>query len=1022
MIRSALLGGSCHKAIFPLSLGMGLRLGLGANQTGGGAGPTPPAGGTPTISGTAQMESTLTATADPLYGAPISWRWQSNAYNAGVPNPLTWADISGATASTKLLDGNQKLLVVRVVATYSDGDYPSDWVGQVMPFYSSTGFSSGQVLRTAANAANGFLLKSNIAGNTEKDKLVANKGGLGNFGVSSQLTSTASMALQYDDVGTNDQRIQTRLRGVPSAGAAYCALFLRMSGADGSPFSYLRIFVQTNGFILQTIINNTTSGSSQTLNSGGLSIGTLMAGYLLDVQVIANKIYISIETSAGSGVFNALTPAGGTTLTTAAVSGTECAVNSSAGAGTGGFIWDEVALMPIAQGIAGVSATTQDVDFTPSNQRAVVTGTVVGISNIADLELRIETTSGGTTVFDYAQDADNTLASGAMAMYSATSLAAYQGVSLTAKVRNKATLVVLASVTFTPAIEALPQTPMFSMNVTDSMVFEDLIMSTSLIANVTEVGTASPTGDKIIAFPGVVVNTATCDQYRDSSYLSCDAKGRPSGTYPATVNNVSLRHIHSYDRAILGGRYNVEFTPGWDWDLQQPGGVAWSIVGGTYNKDAGTAQIDVSSVTSSTVPIYIRLKGFGLGTATARVFPPQADQYFRMRKTTAPVGKIIRQEYKDSVAAVVTPGAFIRAMNPNKVNRESITGITYNPSNDAAPTGLDYQTFLDTYIKEEAGEGLAGQYFGEPMLPLRGFLELAEDIGCHVYWNSGDLMTDAAITKVATFFHNERAAGTKIGVCNSNENGWNYVSFARQSTLTNNRAIAAGIPASTQSALDTNRVHDLFHAVTGGTDIEYIVEWRYQGLDQSTATAMLTAAPRSRRFHTGPYGSNGVTYQGVTYDSSTYTGAFAAAALLMVSDATAGKAAWDAALRAGGAATLNVACEQANIIARASIAVHGDKRVVWGTYEHDAQHTNIASYPDPPRVAALAELLSYYRSSAWGDTEVWYASKIGKIGGILGKFDLTGVHSAGIYWSQFDNIGDEAQSPNAEYATYIATL
>src|SRR6478735_8549920 len=103
---------------------------------------TPPVARTPSLSGTAQMESTLTATANPEAGAPNSWRWERAPWNGGSPS--VWTP-TGDTDAADLLDFNDKLQAIRVVAVYGGVDYPSDFLGPVAPYYSFTGITSGAI-------------------------------------------------------------------------------------------------------------------------------------------------------------------------------------------------------------------------------------------------------------------------------------------------------------------------------------------------------------------------------------------------------------------------------------------------------------------------------------------------------------------------------------------------------------------------------------------------------------------------------------------------------------------------------------------------------------------------------------------------------------------------------------------------------------------------------------------------------------------------------------------------------------
>lgn len=84
-----------------------------------------PTGGSVTISGTAKMRETLTATVTNASGYPtptIAYQWQAN--NGGTGGN-TYANISGATSSTYVPGGFQAGYNVRCVVTFSNGVSPN---------------------------------------------------------------------------------------------------------------------------------------------------------------------------------------------------------------------------------------------------------------------------------------------------------------------------------------------------------------------------------------------------------------------------------------------------------------------------------------------------------------------------------------------------------------------------------------------------------------------------------------------------------------------------------------------------------------------------------------------------------------------------------------------------------------------------------------------------------------------------------------------------------------------------------
>jgi len=90
-----------------------------SNDSGLIAGIIPSISGVPTFSGTESVGQTLTATAASTLGRPIptrTWKWQRSANGTSG-----WADISGATSITYLLDAGDENNYVRVVQIETNG-------------------------------------------------------------------------------------------------------------------------------------------------------------------------------------------------------------------------------------------------------------------------------------------------------------------------------------------------------------------------------------------------------------------------------------------------------------------------------------------------------------------------------------------------------------------------------------------------------------------------------------------------------------------------------------------------------------------------------------------------------------------------------------------------------------------------------------------------------------------------------------------------------------------------------------
>lgn len=670
---------------------------------------------------------------------------------------------------------------------------------------------------------------------------------------------------------------------------------------------------------------------------------------------------------------------------------------------------------------AYVSVTAGTVIVDPSNTDACLIP-ISGVTTETELAYAIVNRDTDELIADWS--APIAITGGAIDVDVST--AARNGENLAIYFRSTATHSVIGSTTATALVLSSPADhgpAALSINLENTTQFVDLAMHGSLRVRLTTGG-----GDKIVASPCVEVDPATAVLYCDASLLNCDAKGRPSGAYPANVSDVRVLMVDHYAPSLIGGIYDVEFTPGWDWAINQ-NPANWTL--SNYNKDAGTAVITISD-TASVDYAYFVLRGFGVGAAyTARTFPPPAEQYFRMRPRGAPAGKLLSDTYKASVAGLCGPGGYLRFMSNNEVNRVSIAGVKWTPSNDALPAveGEQYRLLAD-YIREEAGEGPFAPGGFQSAWPLRAMLEAAEDTGCNLYLNWPDTMTDEAHLKVATWFKANKQPGTKLLIGHSNENGWNFGPPFRQSTLTYNRAQASGIGAHVQNALDSFRVHQIWDGVfAGDASVEYVLEWQFASSPLNVIKDMIAADPLATHFHVGPYGASSFGF-----DSSSYTSAAGLAFMsqadrdLAETDPTLFLSKWDASLRNALAnGTVPAIIDFYNRVTAASLAVHGDKRVKGGSYEHAAQHSIPSGYPTSQlRDATCAALATYMRSSTFGELDVWYAAQVAGRGGIQTKYtsfqpmSANGIRDHGV-WGVQDRLGDEAQSPAAEYRSWVAT-
>lgn len=181
--------------------------------------PAPPAG-VPVITGTLAMEDILTAA---VIGVPDAIKWQVAPWNGGAPE--SWADISGGIGLTLLLTAETKLKAVRVAARYGSTWFFSAPTGQVTPFYSFTGFTSGQTLY-ANRVAGGFDLFYQSGNTAARDAFTFGSGIVTAAGTGS---TVANRAVHGDDVGSIYQEVTVEHRGGTGPQIA-----LRVSDGDPS--------------------------------------------------------------------------------------------------------------------------------------------------------------------------------------------------------------------------------------------------------------------------------------------------------------------------------------------------------------------------------------------------------------------------------------------------------------------------------------------------------------------------------------------------------------------------------------------------------------------------------------------------------------------------------------------------------------------------------------------------------------------------------------------------------------------
>ena len=183
------------------------------------AGITPSISGVPTFAGTEQVGETLTATATSTLGRPIpsrTWKWQIS--NDGVSG---WADISGATSITYLLDAADENKYVRVVQIETNGvgsdSANSAASGQIAAIPSFTGLldtypsaAAAYSLRQLRTAYSGDAIRVRRA----SDNTELNIGFVANELDTSSLTTFASgtdafVTTWYDQSGSSINLLQT---------------------------------------------------------------------------------------------------------------------------------------------------------------------------------------------------------------------------------------------------------------------------------------------------------------------------------------------------------------------------------------------------------------------------------------------------------------------------------------------------------------------------------------------------------------------------------------------------------------------------------------------------------------------------------------------------------------------------------------------------------------------------------------------------------------------------------------------
>lgn len=335
---SAVEAGLIDPAQWKCELGVGgLRLGLGLGLGGGRGGVAPPVGLTVTVSGTTEMESTLTMTVGG--GTPDEVKWQSAPWNSGAPT--VWTDISGETASTLLLKAAQKWLSTRGAARKGATWYYSDATSFVSAFYSFTGFTSGAIQNP--NPPGAIVIGAN---STVKGQFTINASSQGSINTSGlALTTSAFQVEDLVDFGGLDQEVEfTFLSNAVSQPRGV----MRIEGVDGGPFIAIRATPTTSTLTIE-YINSAGAGSSSTILSVGNTAFASPNGKRGKIKVLEDRLYFLCETAVGSGVFTEAI-SGGTALPASSGGinrpvGTKCGVSAPNASGT--ILYDNPRFRPL---------------------------------------------------------------------------------------------------------------------------------------------------------------------------------------------------------------------------------------------------------------------------------------------------------------------------------------------------------------------------------------------------------------------------------------------------------------------------------------------------------------------------------------------------------------------------------------------------------------------------------------------------------------------------------------------------
>lgn len=965
---------------------MRLGLGLGLSRGAGAGGPLNLVA--PAVTGSLTNGSTLTSTTGTWTGLPsYTYQWKRDG-----------ADISGQTASTYTYatatdDGRYITCTVTATNLLGSGSATSNAViaGENAVVY-STSFAG-----TDGTQLNGFESwdSVNAAGATSLTSLRILSNDLA-------IHSNSGTDVYRKNSGFNDHIAKltiTRLAG-DTTGSSLRTLVARC-GANSQNLVYLSI--QSNGWQFQRRV----AGANTSLS--GFIARTLADGDIFEIrnqgiyaQVWINGSHTSQSVAQNSGL-------GWDVSAVSAATYTGLRAEATVGGSQPAYPFAYAKAFEVQQFLADsitINTTTVElVDTTPGRQRIRLVGTEAG-TGVTQLQALV-LSSTGRVVLDWADVSG--LSGGSFDVVTAELPQSVEGSTVTVWLRDKTNKKTASSVSIAVPVNAevvsltvgvnAAKTGLTGSAAADLMRMAALkVLQNSLFRDVFK--------------PECTVSGSTA--YVDAADIAIDSNYFPTqfpsgGSYVGT--DYPFYFINAQDGlpSYVHGVYDVEFTPGLRWTLNNNG---TAITRSNYNEAAGTATLTVTGATGSNPEI--RFSGYDNGGGyVARTLPAAGVGYFRAIKQGQPAGKRFLSQTITSLGGVTSSGGFIRFMEAAGTNRGAFAGVTYNSKTARRPA---------------TAVGLVSE--GETM-SLEDMLEICTDNGSNPWICIGDTATSGYVTDVAQYLFDNMPVGMKVAVEYSNE-VWNFGPGFTQSTAVNDRATAAGVTNRVQYSREyKTNVLDPFEAVFGVNNprLHPMFSWQ-TSLTYSDMVSMLdenNIYQKIKGFAIAPYIGDGVG--GTANDLGDYnqqTIFSKASRDLILTDAAAFKTAFFAAQATMSIAARNVWINFVNMLAQYCVAKGLSRTAIRpAAYEYFWHHILEANTPtaggqDVLTKAAFAEIL---RDSRAGDAQdaqhAWFKAS----GGDLAAFKHLGAPGTSLAsfgsWGYYDNVGDTTSEPGVSTVAWV---